>query len=129
MEKTVAATDAREYLTAEEILAHDDREVVEVQVRQWKNKWVTLRALDARQAVVFQDIPEAQKKEAWIQLVVLSAVRNVGTKEEPEWVPMFTEAQAQELRSKSAAAMISLQKHIAQLNGFNELAAEQAKND
>jgi hypothetical protein len=120
-----------DYLTAQEILDMDDREVVDVRIKQWKNKLLTLRALDGNTAMRFQDLvsdPE-QRKAAWIDIVALSAVRNVGTRERPAYEPMFTREQAMELRNKSAAAMIGLQKHISALNGFNEAALEAAKND
>jgi len=119
----------REYLTGEEILKHDDREVQDVQIRQWKNKWITIRALDGNTAMRFQEIvaDPARRQSAWIEIVALSAVRNVGTKEKPEYVLLFTQEQAEELRFKSAGAMLGLQRHITKLNGFNEDAVEEAK--
>lgn len=120
----------KEFLTAAEILAMDDREVVDVQIRQWGNKWISLRALDGKTAMEFQELvgdPE-KRKAAWIDIVALSAVKNVGTSEQPVYEPLFTKEQAAGLRDKSAAAMIGLQRHISEINGFNETAVEAAKN-
>lgn len=111
----------KKFLSAEEILAIDDIEFVEVWVPEWKTM-IILRMLNGEEAIEFTEQIAKDKSAASARMLILSAVQ------EDRKTPLFTEAHFQALKKKSLKAMIRLQKMALKINGFNEKELEEAKN-
>ena len=120
-------------LTAEQILAMDDLNTMDVEIPEWKTAdgepgVVRLKALTAREALTFQKQLNQNAKareDAMISIVVLSAVDENGDR-------IFNAKQMELLRDKSIRVFGRLQKAAMELNGFDDKTKkreEDAKND
>lgn len=113
----------KKYLTAAEILAATDISTIEIDIPQWGGT-IRFRALSAAEAIEFQAIfkDEDEKQDAIIRLFAVSAVDEGGSLLFPHKNNVY------ELRKKSMAAFLKVQKKLLEFNGFTEKGAQDAKN-
>jgi hypothetical protein len=112
----------RKVLTAVDILAAEDLAVVEVDVPEWGGI-VRLRPLTAQEAIRFAE--DAKENKGATSAVGVAAMCCVDEKGKP----LFTAQQAEQLKSKSLRAMMRIQKEALRINGLDDKAEAQAKND
>jgi len=113
--------DTKKYLTAMEILEVKDIEIVEVDVPEWGGI-VRLRSLSGEEAAKFYEMFQADKTQASLKILALSAVDEGGN-------CLFSNEQIGDLKKKSLRAILRLQKEALRINGMTEDAEKQAKND
>lgn len=111
----------KKYLTAEEILAADDLQTVEVDVPEWGGT-VRLRSLTGQDAVSFAEQIKDNKKNSGIKVVARCAVKEDGT-------PLFTEEQVEALTTKNQKALIRVQREALKLLGLTDDVIALVKND
>lgn len=121
-------------LTAEQILAMDDLNTVDVEIEEWKTPdgepgVVRLKALTAREALQFQrqlNTNAKAREDAMINIVVMSAVDENGDR-------IFNKMQMELLRDKAIRVFGILQKAAMKLNGFenpnSRKTEDELKND
>ena len=120
-------------LSAEQILAADDLDTVDVPVPEWTppgqpTASVRLKAMSARMAMQFaaEVTDESKKREAMVRLVLTCAIDDAGE-------PLFTEAHLEALQAKSVRVFQRLQDKALVLNGFaveeGEEEGQAEKND
>ena len=97
--------------------------MIEEHIPQWGG-WIKFRALSGEVALEFQKLvaDPAQRDEAWIRIVGLCAVRHDNVDER-----LFTDAQVELLKKKSASVFVRLQERLSKLNGLTKEAIEEAK--
>ncbi len=112
----------RKALTAEDILAAEDIETVDVHVPEW-NGTVKLRSLSGEEAARFvESFPPGERQTASaVNIVALCAIKEDGT-------PLFTQKQVEELKKKSLRAIMRLQKETLRINGLSEEGLKETKN-
>lgn len=116
--------EAKKYLTAEEIIAASDIQVVELDVPEWGGT-VRLRSMDALAAAQYLETAQKNAKDAQVQVLLASAVDGNG-------MPLFKDQSVlSALRKKSLKALMRVQGAAMDLNGLRNLdsTVEAAKND
>ncbi len=109
------------YLTAAEILASDDLETAEMEVPEWGGT-VRFRVMTADEAIKFQEtINTPAKKNAWVKILALCAVDGDGKR-------LFSDKEMDQLKQKSTAVFLRMQRFLLKLNGFTSDAEDAAKN-
>lgn len=104
----------RKFRSAEDILATEDIEEVDVYVPEW-DTLVRLRSLSGLEAQKFVEAfpPGERQTASAVNIVALSAIKEDGT-------PLFTKEQVEELKAKSLRAIMRLQKVTLKINGLSE---------
>jgi hypothetical protein len=115
-----AVSETKKVLSAEDILAAQDREPVRVEVPEWGGV-VLVKPMSAEEATIFTDLTGEDKKHSAVKVTALCVVDEAGK-------PLFTEDQARKLRSKSLAAFMRIQRVILKINGMTDEDAKTAKN-
>ena len=115
-------TEERKFLSAEEILAAEDIETVDVYIPEW-DTLVRLRSLSGLEAEKFvAAFPPGERQTASaVNIVALCAIKEDGT-------PLFTKEQVVELKQKSLRAIMRLQKETLRINGLSEEGLKNTKN-
>ena len=115
-------TEERKALTAEDILATEDIETVDVNVPEWGGT-VRLRSLSGLEAERFvESFPPGERQTASaVNIVALCAIKEDGT-------PLFTKEQVEDLKKKSLRAILRLQKETLRINGLSEEGVKDTKN-
>jgi hypothetical protein len=113
-------------LSADDVLAADDRRYDIVDVPEWGGK-VRIRSLSAAEALEWADKNEKAPNTAGVRMVLISACDGDGKL-------IFTDRHIEALKGRSNKAMKRLVQRALDLNGFSDdekakMAAEQAKND
>ncbi len=106
-------------LTAAEILGSSDAEQVEIEMPEWGGS-VTLRTLSAGEAAEFVALAKADRAEAPIRMLIMSAVNP------DDGSPLFTQAALEALKKKSLKSVMRLQKAAMRLNGLDDMEAKVA---
>lgn len=116
-------------LTADQILGMDDLNTMDLEIPEWPVNGepgiIRLKTLSAREALNFQktmNLSPANRDNAMISIVVLSAVDDAGNR-------IFTNAQVERLREKSVKVFTRIQKAAMELNGFGEPDNKAAKGN
>lgn len=125
------ATEAKDkFLSADDILAVDDIEVVPVDVPEWKGK-VHLRTMSADEATKFTEYlsDPANKRKGLVRIVALCLCDEKGNRLFPDGPD--SAAKLEKLRGKNVKAFVRLQKEAMRINGYEDetKALENAKND
>lgn len=109
-------------LSAADIFAVEDREIIDIPVPEWKGT-LRLQALTAAEAIEFTNMADnpATKQNAFVRIVALCAVDENRKR-------LFTDADMQKLRTKSAKIFMRLQEAALKLNGWDKASREAAKN-
>lgn len=111
----------KKLLSAADILAKDDVEVVDVEVPEWGGT-VRLQGLTGAEAAHFVDVIAKDKSGSAVKIVAMSCVDENGYK-------LFSEEQVERLKEKSLKALMRLQREAMRLNGLTEEALAATKND
>jgi hypothetical protein len=116
-------TDTPKYLTAADVLAAEDIQVVDVPVPEWGGV-VRLRALSGHEAIRFANLvrDDASPASSAVRIVALCAV-------DAEGKSLFTDEQVEALKAKSLKAINRLQTVALKLNGLDEEEGKAAKKD
>lgn len=107
------ATEKDRFLSAADIFAVEDLQILEVEVPEWKGV-IRLRQMPADEAIRFQDAMKGPaSKSAWVRILALCAVDADGAR-------LFSDSDMEKLRKKSTAVFLRLQKLLLKHNGFTE---------
>jgi hypothetical protein len=128
--------DTSRELSFSDIMATDDRELVKVEIPQWKGH-VYIRTLSALEAIEFQQhlSNPAKKQHAMTRIVTLCVADSKGNR-------LLTDDKTSEFAKKNVKVFVVLQDKALELNGFtkkrkpgqtdadlNKEATDEAKND
>jgi hypothetical protein len=123
----------KKVLTADDILAADDVQIIPVEMPEWKGT-VHLRTMTADEAVKFTEYlsDPANKRKGLVRIVALSLCDEKGNRLFPDGPD--SGPRLDKLRTKNVKAFVRLQKEAMKLNGYDEEGGEKAllenaKND
>lgn len=112
--------EVKKFLSAAEILAAQDMQVVEVEVPEWGGV-VRLRPMTAEEGLKL-GTSGGDKRHSAVKVVVMTAVDADGKQ-------LFTESDLEKLQGKSLSALMKIQKRALEINGLADEKGTAVKND